>query len=257
MVIAILLGMTSAAPAAGVAPQVAIGPDGSRAIKLEVGDVVGDGSWMWLPFATPIDLSVHPVITVSFDIYRDWAVGGHQQLVWGWVTSNDQWVYPDLDPSWGIEEVYGPYFTYPFGFYEYADYHAYTVFDDYATITLQWDFANGLATASYDGGYILINTPFTTSVDTLYGWDISLNNVYDTGDGAGEDIVWIDNFVITGSDIYNSNGFEGFTLGDLNGQDGWTATSGSGEPVPVPATMLLLGSGMIGLAGVRRRVRKK
>ena len=249
---------TGTALALGVPPEVAIGPNGSKAVKLEVGATVGDGSWMWMPFATPINTSAHSIITVSFDIYRDWGVGGHQQLAWGWVNESDQWQYfvNGMKPSFGVEERYGPYRTYPFGFFEYHEYHANTVFDSYANITLEWNIAEGLATATYDGSTILLNTPIENLPDVLYGWDISLNNAYDTGDGAGGDIVWIDNFIVTGSDIYNSYGFENFDLGDLNGQDGWIATKGDGTPIPEPATMLLLGSGLFGLAGFRKKFRK-
>ena len=69
------------------------------------------------------------------------------------------------------------------------------------------------------------------------------------------DILYIDNFVITGSDIYNSEGFEKFNLGSLNGQGGWLAGNET-TSVPEPFTPLLLGASLFGLAWMRRQFQK-
>lgn len=253
---AFVLGMTSSAFSAGFAPEVVVDPFDpfNKVVKLEVGSVVGDGSWMWLPLTTPIDTSVHKVVTVSFDIYTD-SIGENQQLAWGWVDQNDQWSYntQSFKEGSGLQERYGPDNVYPFLWNEYADYHANTVFGDYATLEIQWDFENRKASAWYDGSAVLLNGAFhgdTPLIDTLYGYDISLNNTY----GPDGDIIYIDNFMITGSEIYDSLGFQNFALGSLNGQDGWIATSGDGQPVPLPATMVLFGFGLAVLAGIRKKI---
>jgi len=43
------------------------------------------------------------------------------------------------------------------------------------------------------------------------------------------------------------------SIGDVGGSDSFVSLPGEGAPVPEPATMLLLGSGLIGLAGFGRR----
>jgi hypothetical protein len=46
-------------------------------------------------------------------------------------------------------------------------------------------------------------------------------------------------------------------IGDAGQNSGWIAPVGETEPVPEPATMLLLGSGLIGMAGFGRKKFKK
>lgn len=255
--------------ASGLEPVIGIGPDGSRAVKLEVGADLGAGSWSWMPFSVPIDTALHPVVTVSFDVYTD-SSNGHQQLGWGWADENDRWIMrAGHEPSFGVQERYGQewgsrFITFPFGFYKYQGYFSDTILDRYANIKMIWDFQNKKASVSYkDAGqpldvWVVLDAPFNeddTFPTILQGWDISLNNTYDTGLGSGPDIIWIDNLSITGSDIYNSFGFENFDLGFLNGQDGWIAGTEKGQtpPVPEPATLTLFGIGLLWLTGTCRR----
>ena len=248
--------------ATGYVPVVDIDPyiSNNKAVKLEVGPTVGDGSWMWLDLDDAIDTSVHTTVTVKFDIRRD-TIDGLQQLVFGWVDESDNWLTNGSDTLAGVQDSYGPDQIFPFLWYDYATFHANTDYSDYATLEITWDFEANVAYAYYDGTLVTdadgnTTAAITQEVDFLYGFDISLNTVNTDATYGGEDIVWIDNFQIMGSNIYNSYGFENFTVGSLDGQDGWIASKGDGTaPVPEPATMFLFATGLAGLASSRRKRR--
>ncbi len=226
----LLTAAVAAAPlvahAAGVMPAIATDPQGDKAIRLEVGTVLGDMSWIWLPFESALDTGQHPVVTVSFDVYRyDYAgsssaTNWNHNLFWAWTDENDEALVPTTEPgfpkpsspTWGAQwDVSAE--TYPFGWYApYDALTAGTAFGRYANVTLIWDFAGGKASASYDGKAVATDVPIDVPLGgLLMGWDITLHHGADTG--YGPDVVWIDNFVISGSDIYNAQGFDQFTEG--------------------------------------------
>ncbi|NLN38474.1 MAG: PEP-CTERM sorting domain-containing protein [Smithella sp.] len=66
--------------------------------------------------------------------------------------------------------------------------------------------------------------------------------------------VYLNNFVITGSDIYNSNGFQDFNIGNLSVQEGGLAGNESSS-VPEPATSMLLGPGLPGVISLRKKIK--
>ena len=217
----------------GATPIIDIGPNGSLAVKLEVSDVIGSSSIIQMIFDTPIDITLHPIVTVSFDMYRS-STGGHQYMDW-FFTHN-----PELSPRGGLDAYGEPgnYRIIPLrdSTLAYDSYWVSTVSDRYANITMLWNFINNTTSAYYDGNIVVDNVVMLeNNVTHLYGWLIRLTTLNYVSEGS--DIVWIDNFV---SPTYNSYGFDSFTSGVLDGQDGWIGVSNNPTSIPEPSTVILL-----------------
>jgi hypothetical protein len=195
-------GFTSNATGGGSAPEVVIGPDSAvahQAVRLQVPDLQGATSGWELPVADLVAAG-YTQVTVSFDIYR-------QMDAW---SSNLWWYWFDNgSPTYGLQwdQGSGTSGTYAFEFNNGVP----TVYDQWATLSMTWDFSTGTATATYNGAPA--GTTSISGITSLTGWGLYLG--HDEGAGSGSEVAWIDNFVITG--------------------------------VPEPATLILLAVGMLAL----------
>lgn len=278
-VLFLLLLLSHDAFATGITPVV-IMENGNKVISLSVSNE-GDESWIWRDFGDSVDTGEHNVITVSFDMFL--SVGFSQQMIYSMVdesgstiTVDGNYYYGNNDPYYGIV---GSEKTLPLGYSDKdpgtpgpngldspIDHQVNTVSGDWVNITIEWEFDKiigahphvGYVSAWYDTDSsgnpvaVVLNLPIdpvdNVLAETLNGWDMYLVGIVD-----GFDSVLIDNLVITGSDIYNSYGFENFNLGALHGQDGWLTGTETGATVPEPTTMLFFGTGIAGLAAIARR----
>lgn len=174
-------GWSAGQTGGGVAPMVVGAPDpvlGQQAVKLEVGDTQGDGSWMEHGFS-PADLIAagYTDLVVSYDIHRE---ASTQNLWW--------WLWDAGEPTYGLQWDIGG--TLPHGWNPGAG-TATTVYNRYANVTMEWDFVNMKAYSWYDGN-IVDNGIAITNLTALTGWTISFGHDSDTGTGA--DVAYIDNF---------------------------------------------------------------
>lgn len=236
---------------AGMAPEVVLDPfdttQTNRVVKFVV-DAAGDQSWARIPLL-PFDPTDHASVKVSFDVYRVRAATDWMAEWFNWSWGND-----GLLPFYGGQyqpDLTSAAITYPFVGAGYTTGTTPTVFDQYVNVTLIWDIVNGYISSSYAGGQVDINQPLTSQGTLWRDFMFSLDHLSGVSEG---DTVYLDNFLIEGSDIYNSFGFDNFALGGLAGQNGWIAGNDVGA-VPEPGSLLLLCSGVLGLAFWRRRAK--
>lgn len=261
------MGIVNNVLAAGIAPQVVLDPydtsGNNQVVKLQV-TTSGDQSWMYIPASLlpgVNDHAAHPTVTVSFDIARPYDAQS-EYLTWGWVDLYADSL-DDIVPAYGGQiqwNLSSERLTMPVyaadanGNYTYN--YAATVFaqvpgQEYARLELTWDFANGKIITKYDGSIIDNNADMVNPGSGLHGFMIQLSHI---SGYAEDDYAYIDNFSVTGSDIYNSIGFEDFNPGNLNDQGGWIGGN-ENTSVPEPATLLLLGLGLLGIIPVRKKMK--
>ncbi|MFH2066231.1 MAG: hypothetical protein ABIK15_13610 [Pseudomonadota bacterium] len=245
------IGLITTAHSAGIDPVVAEF-NGSLAVKLEIGTASVDASWMSLILDNPIDPSEYPFLSVTFDIYRSSDSGTtNEWLPWSFQGAN-------FTPFYGgqLGDT-----TYPFvGGGDTGT--APTVKDTYATVDLSWAFAYNTCSSYYNGNNIDSEVSITIDPpddpDPFTGFSIRLSNV---GLADGE-VVWIDNFLLAASgfdEILHPYDFGELTPGALHGQgvegsSHWEA--GTNTVVPIPGSVWLMGSMLIGFIGIRMRKKR-
>lgn len=167
---------------------------------------------------------------LNYDGFANWTVtGGTVDLIggnsgWNWYTATNG-LYVDMDGSTGnagIMTLKSSVLTLGPG-----------------TYTLQFDLAGNKRTPQQDAVHVQVNLGSVFSKQYTLAWDAPFTS-------------YVETFTVLAGDAPASLSFEGIGTDNI----GMLLDNVKVSSVPEPATMLLLGTGLVGVAAFRRKLKK-